>query len=443
MDVTAHNIANAGTEGYRRQEAVLEPGITINGAFDCNGPGTPKLGSGVQFQAVRRMQSDFADNQLRNANQLSGESDIRNQTMQQVESVLGEPGANGVANALDTFWNSWSELASSPDSAAAKSTVVQSADALAQRITNLHDELSVTQTQLDQQVKDNATRINDIAHQIADINSAIGKTPEGSAQPNDLLDRRDVLLDSLSKIVNFQSNGTAGSGGEMMLTISGKVLVEGVDVNEVAATPGQGQWSQLSWASDGSALNPTGGQVFAQIDLRDNVIQGYIDKLDDIAGAVVANVNSYYAQGKTSTGQGSGNFFVPNTTSANMSVVSGLLSSPGSVVTSYTGNPGDAALAQDIASVKQQQRVNGLSINDAYSALVSQIGNDSTTAQGQESTNTLSVQQLTTQRDSVSGVSLDEEMINMVRYQQAYNACARMVTVMDDMLDTVINKMGL
>lgn len=440
MDVTSHNIANAGTEGYRRQEIVLAPGTSLTENCAMGSPGTPKIGSGVRVVEVRRMQDEFLDNRIRLVNQQVGSSSTKNSALSEIESSLAEPGASGISSALDSFWNSWQELATSPDQVTAKSSVVAAADDLAVRFQGIYGDLRSAQFQLDSQITNNAKQVNDIAHEIAELNRSISTSANGGYQPNDLIDRRDMLLDDLSKLANIKVSGK--SGDELMVSMNGKTFIQGNHVTEVNAVQG-GQWTQLRWADDGTAVDPRGGELQGMIDTRDNVIEGYVTKLNAVASQVVTSVNAVYSQGLDSTGHAIGNFFVAGGNASNMQVTPLLESSPGTVATSYMGTAGDNRLAQAICDIKGQKVIGGLSINDAYGALVGQIGSDVGQAKSSTDVNTLSLQQLTTQREGVSGVSLDEEMINTVRFQQAYNACSRVVTVINEMLDTVVNKMGI
>ncbi len=439
LDVTAHNIANASTEGYRRQEAVLRPGMVINGAFSVNGPGTPKLGTGVEVVEVRRMQSSFIDGQVRTANQNVGSWDAKNQSLEQVEAIFGEPSDNGLSSVLDKFWNSWQELSASPESVPARAAVVEYGTEVSQRIGTLRSDLRNMQFNLDDQIKDDAASINRIAHEIADLNQSIGQSATGSFTPNDLMDRRDILLDELSKIVNISASGKPGS--EMMLTINGKILVQGTYVNDVQVTEDSDKWSQVTWA-DGTSIGAKGGALQGRMETRDTIIENYIGSLDKLASGLVESVNATYSKGLTSDGQPAGNFFVAGTNGSNMSVERTLIDKPRLVVTSYTGRQGDNVLAQDIAALKDARNIDGDTANSFYIGLVSQIGSLARESKSTSSVQGLSLEQLSNQRESVSGVSLDEEMLNMIKYQKAYAACARMVTTIDEMIDVVINRLG-
>jgi flagellar hook-associated protein 1 FlgK len=440
MDVTAHNIANASTKGYRRQEALMQPSMIINGSFSVGGPGSPKLGTGVEVVEIRRMQSEFIDSQVRTANQGVGSWNAKNEAMEQVEAIFGEPSDNGFSSVLDKFWNSWSELSASPESIPARTAVVENGNEVAQRLRTLHGDLRNTQFFLDDQVKDNAEQINRIANEIAKLNENISKSVSGNPTPNDLLDRRDILLDELSEIVKIQVGGDPGA--EQMVSINGKLLIQGTFVNQVSVVEDSNKWSQLTWSSDGSALTPEGGKLHGLMEMRDVTIEGYIDSLNELATGIVSSVNAVYSKGLTVDGQPAGNFFVAGTDASSMSVEQALQDRPQLVVTSYTGRQGDNVLAEDIAAIRGASTIEGKSINDFYTGLVGQIGSEAREAKSTSSVHALSLEQLSNQRESSAGVSLDEEMLNLINYQKAYAASARMVTAIDEMIDIVVNGLG-
>jgi flagellar hook-associated protein 1 FlgK len=156
----------------------------------------------------------------------------------------------------------------------------------------------------------------------------------------------------------------------------------------------------------------------------------------------VSEVNAVYSTGICPDGTPAGNFFVPGANASNIYVEPGLVSAPINLATSTNGNPGENDLALAIAALASKKVISGQTISDAFVTLVARIGADSREAGSRADTHTLTMQQLQIQRESVSGVSLDEEMTNMVKFQQSYNAAARVFTAIDEMIETVISSMG-
>ena len=431
MDITAHNIANASTPGYHRQQVVLQTG----------GSRSMQIPTGVMVDTIRRMQSDYVDRQVRTAHDWLGDWEYKKETLQQVEAVLSEPGELGLSTYLNRFWNAWEELSASPESQPARMAVVESGVALSDRFHALSQSLRDIQLGADQGIVDNTAKINQLAREVSVLNEQISRAAAGGYPPNDLLDQRDVLLDELSTLAGIQISGA--SEGELMICLSGKTLVQGVHVNEISVQTGPGGWSQLVWAEDGSPVEITGGQVAGQLQIRDETIAGYIQSLDQIAQTVADRVNALHSTGKTADGSPAGNFFLTGATASTIQVESGLIANPSGVATSATDNPGDNQLALAIAAIQGEALIDNQTIGTAYSGLVGAIGSHSREAISRCDAYTLSFDQLNAQRESVSGVSLDEEMLDMVKFQQAYAASARVVTVINEMIDVIINRMGV
>ncbi len=439
MNVTAHNIANAGTPGYHRQEAIFRGGSTIAGTTAVAGQGIPQLGTGVEVQYVKRAQTDHLDNQVRITNQWLGSWGYKKEALEQVEAVLAEPTDLGLAKSLDDFWNAWSDLADTPapENLPARECVIQRGVALSQRIRNLYRDFRELQHDADTFAIDSVKQINQYAHDIAKLNEEIRRSIGSGGQPNDMIDRRSALMDELSKIVKFEAAG--GQGSDLIISIGGKALVQGNIVTELAIGESENGWSQVIWADDGSAANIYGGELAGQIDMRDRLLQNYIDHLNRIASAIVESVNTLHSTGVLPDGSPAGNFFIPGSDASNISIDPSLTAA--NVATSTKADINND-LAEALSGLQNKILVGDKSINNAYQELVSLIGAHSREAKSRVDMHTLTKQQLNVQRESIAGVSLDEEMSNMVKFQQAYNAAARIFTVIDEMIDTVVNRMG-
>lgn len=445
IDVTGQNIANASTAGYHRQEAVFSASSPQRGKIIGGGIGNPVLGSGVLVESVQRSQTDFLDGQVRYVNQQYGNWDAINSNIQEVQSLIQEPDSTsdgtgtGISTLMNNFWNSWQNLSSLPTSSASRVNVEESGQTLAQGITTLHQNITSLQNEADKTIASKASDINETAKQIATLNQQIISSIAGGYQPNDLMDKRDRLVEGLSKDTNVTVYGTAGS--EMIISIGGKALVQGDQVNEVKVTQDANGRSQISWSDDDSAVNITGGEIKGLMDARDTILGGYLDSLNEIASSIITQVNAVHSAGTTMSGAPAGDFFT-GTDASNMAVNPDLISDPTKVAAAGDGTTGDNSIAKAIAAIKSTTDSNGQTINDIYNTFVSQIGADANQASNQVDAISASLIQLNTQRQSVSGVSMDEEMTNMVKFQQGYNAAARIFTTMNSMLDTLMS-MGM
>jgi flagellar hook-associated protein 1 FlgK len=440
LSVTSHNIANANTEGYRRQEPVFLAGSPLMGAASSLGMGIPLLGTGVMVDTVRRMQNTYMDAQIRLQNQSFGMWSSRNEALRQVESMLAEPGELGLSQVMDRFWNSWHDLASEPESTAARISVLEAGAGLADRIRGLYRDLRGLQLQADQTIAAKAGEINKIAAEIAGLNAQITESLAMGAQPNDLLDRRDLLVEQLSQMARVEAHGFAG---DMIISIGGQVLVQGNYAAEIGVTAGASGWSELNWTGTGTPVLIAGGELKGLIEVRDSTIEGYMQSLNAITQAIVSRVNELHVSGFDLSGNAGIDFFVPGSDASTIAMNPVLLGSPSRISISLNGAPGDNSLADAIAGIREEALVGGKTIGEAYVGLASEIGSQTREAGARTNVHELSLRQLRTQRDAISGVSLDEEMVNMVKFQQAYNAAARVLTVVDEMIDTLINRTGV
>lgn len=439
IDVTGHNIANANTEGYRRQDAIFTANTPFTGNVGISTSTIIGLGTGVSIAQIKRTQTNFLDNQIRSETQLSGMWYALNESLRQVEPLLAEPGDSGISAELNNFWNSWQQLATSPENIAARVAVVSAGISLSDKIRNLYQNMRALQEDLNKSISDRASEINTIAKEIASINNQTVQVEGGQAQPNDLIDRRDLLIEQLSAILRVEVHGSAGVN--LIISVGGKVLVQGnyaakIDVEN------DSNGAKLVWSEDGSDVAINGGELQGLTRVRDSMVAGYITSLDTIADTLIQAVNAGHILGYDANGNPAGNFFVPGTGAGDMRVEDAVSRSPSLVAASSDATAsGDNTVANAIASLRGQLLIGNQTVNDTYATLVSRVGADAREASIHSDAHKYTLDHRKTERDSLAGVSLDEEMANMVRFQQSYNAAARIFTVINEMLDTIINTM--
>lgn len=438
MNVAAHNIANANTKGYRRQEVHFAANDPVRAPIAIPGAGIPQLGTGVGISAIRRSQTSFLDRQINNANQYLGTWDSRYDALQQIEGYLAEPGDSGLRNTLDKFWNSWTELATSPESLTARTAVYENGVALADRIRSLDGNMYELQQETDRTIISRVDDINRLAQEIASLNSQIGIPTSEATLPNDLMDKRDLLAEELAQIVKVEISGTGG--GDQIISLGGASLVQGSAVSLLTTTTGASGFAEIRWADTGSSASITGGEMKGLFEVRDDLVSAYRSNLDTIAQTIIDQVNAIHTTGLKMDGTAAGNFF-SGTNASNIDIDPALV--PAGIAAGTTAAPKDNSVADAIAGLRTTALIGTQTIGEAYESLVAEIGSNSKEASTRVEAYNLSVSQLTSQRDSVAGVSLDEEMINMTKFEQAYNAAARIFTVIDEMMDMVINRMGI
>ena len=416
IDTTSHNISNAQTPGYTRQQAVLS--ATDPMAVYGLGNGTPEaLGTGVTVEGFKRIRDTFLDTQYRAQNMQTGYQQTTSQQLDQVQMGLAEPGANGLSAQLSKFWDAWGDVSNSPSDPASRQALVSQADNLVSTFQGLAQALSTVKSQAAAQytsIVGPQGQVQQIANQIATLDNTIKGQVQAGMQPNDLLDQRDQLLDQLSNLGQVSVQDLGNGSINVTFGNTGTPLVADTTVT----------WPQT--------LTAPGGQLGALLDLSKTggTIDGYVASLNTAAKQVADSVNALH-----STGTPAGvNFFTY--TAGNEAATLQVAVTPSQVVTSTTG----AAEANDIALQISQLR--GGTADKTYASLVTQIGSDDKNANLQATNSSALLTTIDNQRKSTSGVSLDEEMSNLIAFQRGYEASARAMSTIDHMLQTLIDQTG-
>jgi flagellar hook-associated protein 1 len=412
LDVTGNNIANANTEGYSRESTIFESNqpIVIPATNPITGRGV-QLGTGVSVATIARIRNIYLDAQYRTQNSALSGATTQSEELEQAQAAFNEPSSAGIATQLSAFWSAWNSLADSPTEEAAKEGVVAAGEDLAKTFNQLSAQLSTISSQASEQyasLTGPSGEVQSDANQIAELNGQIKLAEEAGQQPNNMLDRRDLLLDKLSTLaqvtVTEQSDGT----DTVSFGNAAKPLVEGTTVD----------WPQTLTAS-------AGGKLGALLSLTGETgrLASLQTSLDHVAETLATSVNALH----TSTP------FFSGTTAATLTVAV----TSAQVQASSSKAAGGNEVAEKIAALR------GGSAEQAYSALVEQLGNSVQTSQGEEANLQTTLTAIGNQRASVTGVSLDEEMTNLISFQRGYQASARTLTAMDEMLETLIEHTGV
>lgn len=411
MDVTGHNIANANTEGYSRQVAVLETNqaIPVPALSAITGQGG-QLGTGVTVETYTRIRNAYLDAQWRTQNSALGGASAQAEELEQAQSAFNEPSSTSIASQLSNFWNAWGSLANSPTSMAAKEGVVAAGQRLAISFNQLSAQLATISAQAAQQYEARtsaAGEVADYANQIAQLNAQIKQAEQAGQPPNDMLDRRDLLIDKLSALAQVTVTTQPDGTDTVTFGDAAKPLVEGTTVN----------WPQ-------ALTSAAGGQLGALLALTGPAgpLTSFQSELDSVAAAVAQSVNELH----TSTP------FFTGATAATLAVAV----NAAEVQTSSTEAPGGNDVAIAIAALR------GGAAEQGYSGLIGLLGSKVRGAQNEQANLQTTLTAIGNQRQSVSGVSLDEEMTNLISFQRGYQASARTLTAMDEMLETLIEHTG-
>jgi flagellar hook-associated protein 1 len=417
LDTTGHNIANASTQGYSRQEAVMAaaPALAIAQGAVQNGAGA-HIGSGVDVQSYRRIRDTFLDLQYRAQATRLGEAAGRAEGLDRAELALAEPGDNGINKQLSEFWDAWSDLANAPDDPAARTNLIETASSLAQVFGIVDAQLEL----VGQQAADEFAaltapggEVEQIAKEIVALNDTIRRFVTAGDPPNDLMDQRDQLLDRLATLGT--TSITANPDGSVGVVFGGPGDPPMID----------------SAGYHAPLLSSPGGRLGALRELSEpgGLIAGYRAELSEVAKTLAGAVNGIHPGFFSFTD-------APPATYAAATLAVAVDASSGSLL---PGAPPDASANERALAISE---LRGKGPDSAYNAFIARVGSEVHEATRQEANAQALTDVVQDRRESVAGVSLDEEMGNLVRFQRAYQASGRAMSTMDEMLDVLINRTG-
>lgn len=440
MEVVANNIANVNTEGYSRQRVELVNARPVPGTFGRRGDGM--RGMGVSIADVIRIRSELADTSFRSQSATAASWSAQAEVMGRAEQVLG-PVRGGAPAALAGFFAAWEELSLQPDSLAARQAVIQAGKTLAGSFSSAADELDQLGAGTAQQVRDGIDEVNRLAGQIAKLNAGIADATNGQQSPNDLLDQRDRLLDQLASLAGTTMRD--GPMGTVDVYIGGRALVRGETVEQLQ--PARTEPETVRWAIDGIIVAPA-GRLGGLSQAAGNLAQ-LRSNLNELADDLGEQVNTIHARPGTAydlNGDPGLAFFTGSLASNTFSVNDAIVADARKVAASQTpvgGSPdGQNALEMAAARAALGTRT-GKSAEDGLHGFAALIGGLSSEAGGTALNTAEILEALQRDRAEISSVSTDEEMADMVRFQRSYEAAARLMTTMDEMLDRLINHTGL
>ncbi|WP_045518451.1 flagellar hook-associated protein FlgK [Neobacillus niacini] len=465
LSTTGHNIANANTIGYTRQEAVLRATHPLASPNPNNGTIPMQMGTGVEVSEFRRIRESYLDRQFQNEQKEAGYWEGKASALSNIENVFNELGDSGLTSSLNRFWQGLQELSKQPENLSARVVVVANGKELAGQLNEIYTGLEQNETFLADQIQGKTNEINTIANEVAGLNLKIAQNIGAGTQPNDLMDRRDVLLDQLSKMVDIQV--TPAQNGRVDVSIGGEKLVEGNNASPFTLDLQTGG-AKIA----GTDIELAGGEIKGLLETHGYTVNGTTvgsipdlrAKIDLLAVTIADSINAIHAGDEArnlddiqarsidpSAPLEKLLFFVdkddptqPPKNAGSMMINPMLVEFPSKVAAASSDTIGDGSNAKAMSeALIQKINIGGTdaTIGDFFKGIIGQLGTDVKTAQLSAENATKMVEQVDHRRQSVSGVSIDEELTNMVRYQQAYNAAASYVSAVNDMLNTLINGM--
>ncbi len=459
ITVTSHNIANINTPGYTRQRMILE----ANPPYFAN---RLKVGMGVKAESVVQYVDQFINRNLHQKTSLLKEYETKASVLAQLETIFNETNEQGLVRAMNEFWNAWQDVTGNPGGFSERTALLAKGEILTRRFQSMAESLHQVKKEMNTNLKLSIQEVNRLVKQIAALNEKIVFAESDQTAANDLRDQRANHIEQLSGLMG-NIYLTDRHGALTVMNEDGMILVDGNHYWELSLNGSAIYWNGI--ASDISQKFQK-GKIGAWLDLRDEIIPQYIANLDELAGSLIREVNALHLSGYALSGE-TGKYFFENLKTApdtpNASDFSGAasyirLSSdvkgiPSNIAAGgRSGAPGDNENAMRILSIQTDgsiqirkwdfdrrgaavsNTVQTETLDDYYRMLVGEIGVlTDETAENQEFTQAL-LDHLSALRDSVSGVNLDEEMIELMKVQRAHEAASKLVTIADEMLQSLL-----
>ncbi len=431
LSATNNNIANANTPGYSRQIAILSEAAPLqDGSFT--------VGNGVDFKGFQSVRDQVLNLQIQQQTSEQSSADAQSASLQQIETSFSNSGRD-IASALSSFYSSLSRLSANPTSTAARQGVLSASQTLAGAFNTTAGSLSTMNTGLNSDVTQGVQQINILTKQIVQVNTQLAQLKATGSDGGSVQDQRDQLVLQLSKLTNIRI--TQDGDGQSITTTGGTPLVVGGKAFALRTTTGtDGNQDIVDQNGNDVTGDIQSGSIGGAIQVRDHMIPDLASQLNTLATQFATATNNAQATGTDQAGVAGTPLFsvTPPNTAATISVA---ITDPALIAASSDGTAGSNGNVANLLAVQNSKIVAGQTPSDAYASLVFQVGNLSSNAQTQSSAIGLNLTQLTNQQSSISGVNIDEESVNLIRFQTAYEAAARVVTTIQQ-LNSVILNMG-
>ncbi len=441
LSVTGQNVANVNTDGYSRRRLLL-----------TSTPGSP-FGGGVDIDGVKRYTDRFAASRLISEQTLLGNAHQRAEILTHVSDLFNDLDDNALGAAMDNFFGAIRVLQSTPTDATARQEVLARGEELANTFNRISRDIEAVRENTDNLLRSSAGEINVRTEEIAKLNEEISIGQIQGADVSDLLDHRDQLV---LEIAEYMEVSVVESDDQQITLFleAGTPLVEGKTQSllqvSASAAPGSARVEYVSSNGQVSDITNTieGGAMGGTLEVRDTILPGLADDLDQLAYDLVDAFNIQHALGVGLDGGGPRDFFAPLTGgvagAANaIELDPAVDGNPNAIAAALNAGdlPGDNRNALALAALADQNKAGGgvQTFNEAYATLVGEAGVATRRANDEYTMRETAIAHIKMIRDSTSGVSLDEEMINLIQYQRAYQASARVLSAVDESIQTLIN----
>lgn len=450
LHTVAHNIANKETEGYSRQRTETVSNL-------ANGAGKLRIGMGARAATVNRINNPYLEKQIANEKSELATAKGRQDGLGRLEQIYNEQTVQGFNSSLTGFFNAFRELSTNPESMPRRTAVKAAAETLVNDFHNIHSQLQEVAGDLNSQIHISVNDANAMTQEIANLNKQIQEVELSGGWANDERDRRDLLVKKLGEIVDIKWN----EGEDSSITVStakDALLVVGGTANhmEAVATParegkGEGDYDVVFYHheyADPLVLSDRieGGRIGGMLSVRAGELAGLRHDMDNLAYTIASEVNKSHNNGFNAYNQTGINFFDPLARAENaaeyLKLNSDIINDSARIAVGRDPHrPGDNRVAIEIAELQYGKPVfdGSLTLDEFYNGIVGQLGIRTQAANRKADVQTNIVNQLDNLRESISGVSLDEEAAKMIEMQKHFDASARIIRTADEILETVIN----
>ena len=400
IQTTSHNISNINTPGYSRQRVNQSASSPYSMPGKNSSFGAGQIGTGAQIDDVTRIRNSFYDYQYRSESHQYGSTSVKYEYFKNIEGIFNEPSDTAISSSLNSFFNSWSELSKDPQSSGVKSVVIENGKYLSNSINSAFKRLESLEEGLDKQSEYIMDEVNSMLSQLDKLEKNI-KIIQGSGKsPNDFLDQRDQLLDNLSFKLNINDKDVKATLKKAYDT-NGKVTLDDLTKSGVKIS----------------------GELEGTLSMKKE-INKYKDGLKQLANTITSNVNDAAGQDIFKAKDGE-----------LISINPEMLQEPEKINVT-------ADIALKVYELKSEKvNINGkdMTINTFYNSMIQDLGQSSAAVIRDEGNQSKLLENIDSSRSSVSGVSLDEEMISLVQLQHTYSANAKVMSTIDSLLDVVVN----
>lgn len=440
LTVAGQNVSNINTPGYVRRSALLE----------TRDMGDRNYGS-VNVAGLRRVADEFVDRRHLELTGGRSEAFARDQLLSSVEGVFDDVGGTGLAGDLSALLGSFSDLASAPDDMAVRGSLLSQADRFATRVNQVSDSLASVQQDLLVRARHTVTELNQQLKAVADITGRINRAQLAGKEPADLKDRRAAMLGELAEKVNITT--FTDEQGQLNVRGAGVTLVQGDTARQLSigvASDGALEVRADTLGPPGSDVTRfvTGGELSGILQVRDTDVAALRTQLDNFVFELASEVNARHSAGFGLDAAGGRNFFDVSAgatgAAASLAVSADVAGLPSHLAAAAdpAGAPGDAGNALLLARLAETALPSGRTPTEEYARFVSEVGERKAQAERTLSTREAMEAQVESLRQSISGVSLDEEMISLTKFQRAFEASSRVLTTADQLLEDLINTLG-